>query len=156
MKRITVTLIMFLFITFPTQFVYSETLPEGVSFSPFEFCVDYIANNLHLERPIFEDQEKVMEELKKNFDIQEEDKAFIFSMRASRLSYDGTDILSRPDILRHLVSVYFEAKEEWGKPIRGEFYDFFRTYVSKRISKTEISIENYFQIEQAKKRFVLP
>lgn len=105
---------------------------------------------------------EIVKVLKADFGTTDEDLAFIMSIRAARIPVDGFDFFDHPTELVQLIFLYREARDEWGKPVTDEFYDFFRSYASGRVRSfgsrgtSESGIEHHFQLEHAKRRFKLP
>lgn len=117
--------------------------------------LDKNINKIHI------DKDKVVSELKLEFGVQDEDIAFLSSIRAARLPVDGFDFFNSTRDLIMLTALYMEAKEKWGKAITSEFYDFFVEFCSTRTvqfqkGNTISFFKNYYQTEEAKKRFKLP
>lgn len=101
-------------------------------------------------------EESIISQIKARFGADDTDMAFIFSIRGAMFGKNGEDIFETKEFLMFIVSLYFDAKSEWKKPVDLEFYDFFKTYASDRLGRTNISISRAFQLDQAKKRFKLP
>lgn len=116
----------------------------------------------------------VVEDLRVEFNVSDEDLAFIHSIRAARLPYDGNDFFTNPKELAQLVTLYKEARGAWDAPIlerkhfkvdegmeyevetEGDFYDFFPSYCGQRIGTTSNPWKQRYQTDHARKRFVMP
>ena len=117
------------------------------------------------EGDILENKSRIAKALREELGATDEDLAFLFSIRAARLAYDGVDFLKDSSKFLQLTYLYIKAKEIWKKPITEEFYDFFVEYATKRtaaknakgeIISEKINLREFYQIEEAKKWFVVP
>ena len=134
---------------------FAEEAPEPKS-STTESILELLLSRTPRKFMTTEEKRKLVEGIKYEFNLRDEDLAFIFSVRAARLPYDGFDFFEDSSKLLQLTTLYLEAKEKWGKTITVDFYDFFRDYASDRTKTATPSIEKHFQPNEAKKRFKLP
>ena len=120
--------------------------------------LELILNKTQRKFMTTEEKRKLVEDVKYEFNLKDDDLAFIFSVRSARLPLDGFDFFEDSSKLLQLATLYLEAKQKWGndKIISVDFYDFFRNYASDRTRTASPAIEKHFQLEEAKKRFKLP
>ena len=148
-----------LFCLFSTACFAEETKTESIpEKSSTDSVLELFLNRTSRKFMTSEEKRQLVEGVKYEFGLKDEDLVFIFSVRAARLPFDGFDFFEEPSKLIQLATLYLEAREVWRKDkiLTLDFYDFFRTYASDRTKTTENAIEKHFQLNEAKKRFKLP
>lgn len=152
---------------------FSDELPSSESL--FEMIMER-----QKSKNIFVDKVKIKKDLQGEFGLDEDGLAFVFSVRAARLSFDGFDFFQNVPDLMKLCSLYLEAVEAWSGPLMEtkkitvqdssnkrteivtDFYGFFPHFVSERTSigeadsgKTAWFYSDFYQIDYARRRFSL-